>query len=166
MQGALFSIRAALAGASEVKERVAPPWTPVTRALLRLISYAPLRWRAAALTTLMVTALVLLYVSRSPSPFAAPTPDGTAAAVTLDQLVTYPLPAGLTAALAAQRDSALAAPEMARRAGAMKNTGPSLILAVTIQQTPKLSVRAVNRVRATLADVSAGPQNPKTLTAP
>ncbi len=158
MQAALFSIRAALSGASEVTERVAPPWTPVTRALLRLISYAPLRWRAAALTTLMVTALVLLYVSRSPSPFAAPTPDGTAAAVTLDQLVTYPLPAGLNAALAAQRDSALAARERARHAGAMKNTVPSLILAETMLQTAERAVRTGDLARAATAYASAGPQ--------
>src|SRR5260370_10871514 len=121
MQGALFSIRAALAGASEVKERVAPPWTPVTRALLRLISYAPIRWRAAALTTLMVTALVLLYVSRSPSPAAAPSPGGEVSTVALDELVAYPVPQGLNPALAAQRDSALAAHERARRARAIKN---------------------------------------------
>src|SRR5260370_26913214 len=107
LQAALFSIRAALSGASEITARSAPASTPVTRALLRLISYAPAKCPPPALTALMVTALVLLYVSRSPSPFAAPTSDGPAAAVTLDQLVTYPLPSGLNAALAAQRDSAL-----------------------------------------------------------
>ncbi len=158
LQAALFSIRAALSGASEITARFAPPWTPVTRALLRLISYAPVKWRAAALTALMVTALVLLYVSRSPSPFAAPTSDGTAAAVTLDQLVTYPLPSGLNAALAAQRDSALAARERARRAGAMKNTVPSLILAETMLQTAERAVRTGDLARAATAYASAGPQ--------
>jgi serine/threonine protein kinase len=157
MQAALFSIRAALSGASDITERFEPPWTPVTRALLRLISYAPLKWRAAALTALMVTALVLLYVSRSPSPFAAPTPDGTVSAVTLDQLVTYPLPSGLNAALAAERDSALAARERARHAGAMKNTVPSLILAETMLQTAERAVRTGDP-RAASAYASAGPQ--------
>jgi len=49
-------------------------------AVLRLVTHAPIKWRAAALTALMVTALVLLYVSRSPSPYAAPFPDASSPA--------------------------------------------------------------------------------------
>src|SRR5437870_80791 len=113
MQSSLFSIRAALSGASEITARLGPRWTPFPSALLRLVTYAPIRWRAAALTALMVTALVLLYVSRSPSPVAAPFPDLELSSATLDQLVTYPLSAHLNAALVAQRDSALAARERA-----------------------------------------------------
>src|SRR5881227_1716892 len=71
MQSALSSIRAALSGASETT-LLAPRWTPIPAAALRLVTHAPLKWRAAVLTALMVTALVLLYVSRSPSPVAAP----------------------------------------------------------------------------------------------
>jgi len=59
------------------------------------------------------TALVLLYVSRSPSPYAAPFPDAGLNGSTLDQLLTYPVPAPLNPALVAQRDSALAARERA-----------------------------------------------------
>src|SRR5207249_1858604 len=71
MQSALSSIRAALSGASETT-LLAPRWTPIPAAVLRLVTHAPLKWRAAVLTALMVTALGLLYVSRSPSPVAAP----------------------------------------------------------------------------------------------
>src|SRR5438552_3171951 len=60
MQSSLFSIRAALSGASETTARLGPRWTPLPSALLRLVRHAPIRWRAAALTTLMVTALVAL----------------------------------------------------------------------------------------------------------
>src|SRR5213083_1598751 len=128
MQSALFSIRAALSGASDTTERLSLRWTPIPSAVLRLVTHAPIKWRAAALTALMVTALVLLYVSRSPSPVAAP-PDAELTSATLDQLLTYPVPVHLNAALVAQRDSALAARERARRAGAMKNNVSSVILA-------------------------------------
>src|SRR5438309_1056870 len=106
MQSALASIRAALSGASEPTARLAPRWTPLPDAALRLVTHMSLKWRAAVLTALMVTALVLLYVSRSPSPVAAPL--STDATATLDQLLAYPLPTGLNGALTAQRDSALA----------------------------------------------------------
>src|SRR5881296_3799120 len=116
MQSALFSIRAGLSGATDTTERLSLRWTPIPSAVLRLVTHAPIKWRAAALTALMVTALVLLYVSRSPSPVAA-LPDAELTSATLDQLLTYPVPVHLNAALVAQRDSALAARERARRAG-------------------------------------------------
>src|SRR5439155_116102 len=93
--------------------RLSLRWTPIPSAVLRLVTHAPIKWRAAVLTALMVTALVLLYVSRSPSPVAAPFPDAALTGATLDQLLTYPVPAHLNAALVAQRDSALAARERA-----------------------------------------------------
>jgi hypothetical protein len=139
MQSALVGIRAALSGASEPTERLAALWTPIPAAVLRLVTHAPVKWRAAVLTALMVTALVLLFVSRSPSPVAAPSANEVA---TLDQLISYPLPTGLNAALTAQRDSALAARERARRAGALKNNVPSLLLAETALQNAERAVRA------------------------
>src|SRR5437879_5370960 len=108
--------RAGLSGATDTTERLSLRWTPIPSAVLRLVTHAPIKWRAAALTALMVTALVLLYVSRSPSPVAAP-PDAELTSATLDQLLTYPVPVPLNAALGAQRDSALAARQRARRAG-------------------------------------------------
>src|SRR5947207_11635028 len=90
MQSALFSIRAALSGASDITERLSLRWTPIPSAVLRLVTHAPLKWRAAVLTTLMVTALVLLYVSRSPSPVAAPLDNNTPfAGASLDQVLGY-----------------------------------------------------------------------------
>src|SRR5205823_13224580 len=106
MQSALFSIRAALSGASDITERLSLQWTPIPSAVLRLVTHAPIKWRAAELTALMVTALVLLYVPRSPSLVSAPLPDAELTGATLDQLLSYPVPARLNAALVAQRDSA------------------------------------------------------------
>src|SRR3989449_7099895 len=93
MQSALFSIRAALSGASETTARLGPRWTPFPAVALRLITHAPIKWRAAVLTALMVTALVLLYVSRPFSPSAAPS-SGDVSGATLDWLVTHPPPSG------------------------------------------------------------------------
>ncbi len=160
MQSALFGIRAALSGASDTTERLSLRWTPIPSAVLRLVTHAPIKWRAAALTTLMVTALVLLYVSRSPSPVAA-LPDAELTGATLDQLVTYPMPAHLNAALVGQRDSALAARDRARRAGAMKNNVPSLILAETVVQNAERALRSDDLARAASGYLSAIPQYAK-----
>jgi len=153
MQSALASIRAALSGASEPTARLAPRWTPLPDAALRLVTHMSLKWRAAVLTALMVTALVLLYVSRSPSPVAAPL--STDATATLDQLLAYPLPTGLNGALTAQRDSALAARDRAHRAGAMKNNVPSLLLAETVLQNAERAVRAGDQAHAASGYLSA-----------
>ena len=161
MQSALFSIRAGLAGATDTTERLSLRWTPIPSAVLRLVTHAPIRWRAAVLTTLMVTALVLLYVSRSPSPVAAPFPDAELTTATLDQLITYPLSAHLNAAIVAQRDSALAARERARHAGAMKNNVPSLVLAEAVAQTAERAVRTGDLARAANGYLSAIPQYAK-----
>ena len=162
MQSALFSIRVALSGASDATERISLRWTPIPSAVLRLVTHAPLKWRAAVLTTLMVTALVLLYVSRSPSPAAAPSPGLEAA--TLEQLLTYPLPIHLNSALVAQRDSALAVRERAQRAGAMKNIVPSLILAEAVLQTAERALRSGDVARAASGYLGAIPQYRKAQT--
>src|SRR5207245_2477560 len=52
MQSALASIRAALSGASEPTARLAPRWTPLPDAALRLVTHMSLKWRAAVLTVL------------------------------------------------------------------------------------------------------------------
>jgi eukaryotic-like serine/threonine-protein kinase len=158
MQSALVSIRAALSGATETTERLSLDWTPIPRAVLRLVAYAPLKWRAAALTALMVTALVLLYVSRSPSPAAAPV---EATSATLDQLVSSPVPAPLNPALASRRDSALAARERARRTGAIKNNVPSLTLAETVLQNAERALRAGDLAHAATGYVGVIPQYAK-----
>ena len=158
MQSALFAIRAALSGASDTTERLSLRWTPIPSAVLRLVTHAPLKWRAAVLTTLMVTALVLLYVSRSPSPVAAPLDNTPFAGASLDQVLGYALPVNLNAALVAQRDSTLEARELARRAGAMKNNVPSLILAEAVLLTAEGALRSGDLARAASGYVSAIPQ--------
>src|SRR5437763_1336149 len=132
--------------------------TPIPSAVLRLVTHAPLKWRAAVLTTLMVTALVLLYVSRSPSPVAAPLDNTPFAGASLDQVLGYALPVNLNAALVAQRDSTLEARELARRAGAMKNNVPSLVLAEAVLLTAEGALRSGDLARAASGYVSAIPQ--------
>ncbi|HEV2751747.1 MAG TPA: serine/threonine-protein kinase [Gemmatimonadales bacterium] len=158
MQSALFGIRAALSGATDRTERISLRWTPIPSAVLRLVTHAPLKWRAMVLTTLMATALVLLYVSRSPSPSAAPSPEPGLANATLEQLLSYPLPLHLNLALLAQRDSALAARDRAQRAGAMKNNVPSLILAEAVLQNAERALRSGDVARAASGYLSAVPE--------
>src|SRR5256714_8774795 len=107
MQSALFAIRAALSGASDTTERLSLKWTPIPSAVLRLVTHAPLKWRAAGLATLMVAALVLVFVSRSPSPLAAPPSHAPFPGAGLGHVPTYPPPPQLKPALLAQRDSTL-----------------------------------------------------------
>ncbi len=102
----------------------------------------------------MGTALVLFYVSRSPSPAAAP---AEAESATLDQLVTYPLPTPLNPALASRRDSALAARERARRSGAIKNNVPSLTLAETVLQNAERALRTGDLAHAATGYVGVIP---------
>ncbi|HEU5261445.1 MAG TPA: serine/threonine-protein kinase [Gemmatimonadales bacterium] len=157
MQSALFGIRAALSGASEPTARLSPTWTPIPAAALRLVTHAPLKWRAAVLTALALVAAVLYYKSHAPPPAAevALPEQVVLATVTLDQLLGYPLPAGLNPALTAQRDSALAARERARRAGAMKNNVPTLLLAETVLLTAERAVRGGDQARAASGYLSA-----------
>jgi hypothetical protein len=164
MQSALFSIRAALSGATDTTERISLKWTPIPSAVLRLVTHTPLKWRATVLTTLMVTTLVLLYVSRSPSPAAAPSPEPGLANATLDQLLSYPLPPHLNAAVLAQRDSALAARDRAQRAGAMKNNVPTLNLAEAVLQNAERALRSGDVARAASGYLSAIPQYRKSQT--
>src|SRR5205807_2036792 len=74
------------------------------------------------------------------------------------QVLGYALPVNLNAALVAQRDSTLEARELARRAGAMKNNVPSLILAETVLLTAEGALRAGDLARAASGYVSAIPQ--------
>ncbi len=67
----------------------------------------------------------------------------------------------LNAALVAQRDSALAARERARRAGAMKNNVSSLILAETVVQNAERALRTGDLARASSGYWSAIPQYAK-----
>src|SRR5258708_15033282 len=48
MQSALFSIRAALSGATDTTERLSLDWTPIPRAVLRLVTPPPPKGRGAA----------------------------------------------------------------------------------------------------------------------
>jgi len=156
MQSALFAIRAALSGASDTTQRLSLRWTPIPSAVLRLVTHAPVKWRAVVLTTLMAMVLVVFYVSRSPSPVAAPAAD--VAGATLDQVVSLPMPTGLNPALLGQRDSTLAARERARQSGAVKNNVPSLVLADAMLITAERALRRGDLGRAASGYVNAIPE--------
>src|SRR3989475_1531214 len=101
MQSALFSIRAALSGATDTTERLSLKWTPIPSAVLRLVTHAPIKWRAPALTALMGTAPVAPHRTRSPSPPPAP-PHPPLPSAPLGPPLTYPVPVQLHAAPVAQ----------------------------------------------------------------
>jgi hypothetical protein len=71
------------------------------------------------------------------------------------------MPAHLNAALVAQRDSALAARDRARHAGAMTNNVPSLILAETVVQNAERALRTGDLARAASGYLGAIPQYAK-----
>src|SRR3989442_12509572 len=71
MQSALFSIRAGLSGATDTTERLSLRWTPIPSAVLRLVTHAPIKWRAAGPAALLVAPLGRPSASRPPSPPSA-----------------------------------------------------------------------------------------------
>ena len=169
MQQVLLGIRAALSGATDTTQRLNPRWTPIPAPVMRLVTHTPLRWRVAVLSALAAVVLVLAYVSHGtvqptepPSATGAPSAGQASAAsptggapTTLNQLVATPLPPGVSGALVALRDSALAARERARRVGAIKNNVPSVVLAETMLQTAEQGLRGGDRARASGAYLSA-----------
>ncbi|PYP70039.1 MAG: hypothetical protein DMD36_07860 [Gemmatimonadetes bacterium] len=113
MQSALFSIRAALSGASDTTARLSLRWSPIRASAWRLVPHLRLTWRVTAFSALAVLVAALAYVSRSPSRAAVPPAPGAARLATapadpgsLDQLIASRLPGGLNPALVAERDSA------------------------------------------------------------
>ena len=162
MQSALFSIRAALSGASDTTARLSLRWSPIRASAWRLVPHLRLTWRVTAFSALAVLVAALAYVSRSPSRAAVPPAPGAArlAAVaadpgSLDQLIASRLPGGLNPALVAERDSALATRHRAQGAGAMKNNVPSLLLAETVLQTAERAVRTGDLAHAATGYLSA-----------
>jgi hypothetical protein len=156
LQSALFGIRAALSGASDATERMPLRWTTISPAVLRLVTHTPLKWRAAVLSALAAVAALLYYASRSPTQAVAPAaPEALLATASLEQLLAYPLPVGLNAALTAQRDSALVARGRAQRAGAMKNNVPSLALSESVLQNAERALRSGDLAHAATGYLSA-----------
>src|SRR2546423_12839342 len=74
MQSALFAIRAALSGTSDTTQRLRLRWTPIPSAVLRLVTHAPVKWRAGLPAPLTALRLGGVFASRSPSPGAGPPP--------------------------------------------------------------------------------------------
>ena len=112
MQSALFSIRAALSGASDTTARLSLRWSPIRASAWRLVPHLRLTWRVTAFSALAVLVAALAYLSRFPSRAAVPPAPGAARLATapadpgsLDQLIASRLPGGLNPALVAERDS-------------------------------------------------------------
>jgi len=94
---------------------------------------------------------------RAVHPASASAPPPVDITTPLDHLVDVPVPTNLNPALAALRDSALAARRRARAAGAMKNNVPSVILAETMMQTAELGLRQGDQARASSGYVNVVP---------
>ena len=146
MRATLVGIRAALSGAGETTTQRISLGT-LSDAVVSLIRPTSLRARLFVLGTLATVAVVLAYLSLRGPPAAPATPA---------PLVTPPLgvapavaPAGALPAVAALRDSALAARGRAERAGALKNTVPAWGLAETMLATADQAVRTGDQTRAT-----------------
>src|SRR2546425_13361934 len=92
MQSALFSIRAALSGASDTTERLNLRWTPIPSAVLRLVTHAPIKWRAGARRGPLVAGPGVFLLWRSPPPPPPPLPHAQLTRAPLDQLPTDPGP--------------------------------------------------------------------------
>jgi eukaryotic-like serine/threonine-protein kinase len=146
----LLAIRAALSGAGETTtQRMALVGLP--HALLSLIRPISLRVRLAVLSVLAVVALILAYKTvAGPTPAVSSTPPA-GASIPQPTLVgtAGPSPA-VNPAVAAFRDSALAARERAVRAGALKNNVASWAVGETMVQTADQASAAGDQTRATI----------------
>jgi serine/threonine-protein kinase len=133
MQQTLEGIRAALSGAGNTTtQRLSARWTTLPAPILRLVSHTPMKWRAAVLSALVLVVGLLAYPSR-PADDASAVPAGAETATAAPPAVS--LPPGINPAVAALRDSALAARARAETAGAVKSGLPSALVGETLLET-------------------------------
>ncbi|HEV8265246.1 MAG TPA: serine/threonine-protein kinase [Gemmatimonadales bacterium] len=145
MQATLLGIRAALSGAGEdTTQRLGIRWTPLPVPVLKLVTYAPMKWRVAVLSALAVVVALLLFSPRQP------TADDTApppASVATPGPVAGDIP-GVSATVGARRDSALAARDRAVQAGALKNNVPSMVIGEGILRASEQALQTGDQSRA------------------
>src|SRR5206468_10466134 len=128
MLASLQGIRSALSGADDEATQPLGRWTPLPKPVLKLITYAPMKWRLGVLGALAAVVILLIY---APSQPAADTsggvvaPPAAAAPAPATGLVTPPPAppdaAPVSLAVTVRRDSAIAAHDRAVSAGARKN---------------------------------------------
>ncbi len=154
MRATLVGIRVALSGAGETTTQRISLGT-LSDAVLSLVRPTSLRARLLVLGALATVAVVLAYLSlRGPTPAPPPpSPPATPAPLAGPPADVAPgggaLPAGVLPAVAALRDSVLAARRRAEHAGALKNTVPSWTIAETMLGTADRAVRTGDQTRAT-----------------
>src|SRR2546426_173428 len=68
MMSTLQQIRAALSGVDEQATQPLGRWTPLPSAVLRLVTHAPIKWRAAGVAAVVVTGPGVLLLVRPPPP--------------------------------------------------------------------------------------------------
>jgi serine/threonine-protein kinase len=163
MQFAITGIRAALSGATDhTTQRLGARWTPLPNAALRLVTHVPTRWRISVLALLAGVAGLLLYLSiglpdAPPAPAPAPPPVPAPAPAPAPPPAAPPvggatpdrtLLATLNPALAARRDSALAARTRAAAAGAAKNSVPAVVVADAMLEAADRELASGDQARA------------------
>jgi serine/threonine-protein kinase len=170
MQLSIAGIRAALSGATDhTTQRLGARWTPLPNAALRLVTHVPTRWRLAVLALLAGVAGLLLYLSFGlPEPAAPPgpvtrrapqSPPSPGAATGPDRQLL----ATLNPALAARRDSALAARTRAAAVGAAKNSVPAVVVADAMLEAADRELANGDQARAMNGYVAAVAQYERAL---
>ena len=155
MRDALAGIRTALSQVSggDTTQRILPAWP---RALLTLLSTAPLQWRLIVLIAFVLVAGSLAYVSFVPLGPAPPAPARVEIGPVASPSVSEPLATaggtempGLNPALGALRDTAVAARNRAVALGADKNAVSAWMLGEAIMGLADSAARATSYTSAT-----------------
>ena len=163
MLSSLQGIRSALSGADDEATQPLGRWTPLPKPVLKLITYAPMKWRLGVLGALAAVVILLVYAPSQPAP---DTSGGVvappAAAAPAPGLVTPPPAppdaAPVSLAVTVRRDSAIAAHDRAVSAGARKNNVPGWILGETMFEASDQALRAGDQSRALGGYVEAARQ--------
>jgi predicted Ser/Thr protein kinase len=165
MLASLQGIRSALSGADDEATQPLGRWTPLPKPLLKLITYAPMKWRLGVLGALAGVVILLMYAPSQPAPDTGGgvvAPPAAAAPAPATGLVTPPpAPPGaapVSLAVTGRRDSALAAHDRAVSAGARKNNVPGWILGETMFEASDQALRAGDQSRALGGYVEAARQ--------
>ena len=159
MMSTLQQIRSALSGADDEATQPLGRWTPLPQPLLKLITHASMRARLAVLGALAAVVLLLLF---SPGQSGDNQANAVLAPPVIPPAPNTPLvvpptvtEAPVSMAVTMRRDSAFAAQDRAKAAGALKNSVPSWILAESMFQASEQALQSGDQSRAIRGYVEA-----------
>ena len=159
MMSTLQQIRSALSGADDEATQPLGRWTPLPQPLLKLITHASMRARLAVLGALAAVVLLLLFSPGQPgdnqaNAVLAPPPIPQAPATPLFDPPTV-TEAPVSVFVSMRRDSAFAARDRAKAAGALKNSVAAWILAESMFQASEQALQTGDQSRAIRGYVEA-----------